>query len=95
MPVLVLDAAKIVVLANEAMGRLLDIDPSELENDDGPVATVMDILQGQHMAHLGIEILAHGSPILVSWDVCSTPLLLRIGDMINKYTGISRWRCIS
>lgn len=70
MPVLVLDAAKNVVLANEAMGRLLGIDPSELENDDGAVATVTDILWGQHMAHLGIEILAHGSPVLVSWDVC-------------------------
>lgn len=68
-PVLVLNSVKTVVLANEAMGRLLGIDPSELENDDGPVATVTDILQGQHMSYLGVEILAHGSPILVSWEV--------------------------
>lgn len=69
MPILVLNSAKVVVLANEAMGRLLGIDPSELENDDGPVATVTDILSGQHMAQLGIEILVHGSPILISWEV--------------------------
>jgi PAS domain-containing protein len=69
MPVLVLNSAKRVVLGNEAMGRLLGIDPSELENDDGPVATITDVLQGQHMSYLGIEILAHGSPILISWEV--------------------------
>ena len=69
MPILVLNSAKVVVLANEAMGRLLGIDPSELENDDGPVVTVTDILSGQHMSQLGVEILAHGSPILISWEV--------------------------
>ncbi|KIW03976.1 uncharacterized protein PV09_04809 [Verruconis gallopava] len=68
MPVLVLDSLKAVVAANEAMGRLLGIDPSELANDDGPVATVTDVLQGSHMSQLGIEILVHGSPILISWD---------------------------
>lgn len=69
MPVLVLNALSSVVLANEAMGRLLGIDPSELENEDGPVASVSDILEGHHMSSLGIEILAHGSPILISWEV--------------------------
>lgn len=69
MPVLVLNSLMSVVLANEAMGRLLGIDPSELENEDGPVATITDILQGQHMSNLGVEILAHGSPILISWEV--------------------------
>lgn len=69
MPVLVLNSLMSVVLANEAMGRLLGIDASELENEDGPVATITDILQGQHMSNLGVEILAHGSPILISWEV--------------------------
>jgi PAS domain-containing protein len=69
MPVLVLNSVKTVVLANEAMGRLLGIDSSELGNDKGPVATITDVLQGQPMSQLGIEILAHGSPILISWEV--------------------------
>jgi hypothetical protein len=69
MPVLVLNSMKTVVLANEAMGKLLGIDPSELANEEGPVATITDILHGQPMSQLGIEILAHGSPILISWEV--------------------------
>jgi PAS domain-containing protein len=74
MPLLVLDSAKSVVLANEAMGRLLGIDHSERANDEGAGATITDVLRGQHMSQLGIEILSHGSPILISWEVSEAGL---------------------
>jgi hypothetical protein len=92
MPVLVLNSAKNVVMGNEAMGRLLGIDPSELENDDGPVATVTDVLQGQHMSNLGVEILAHGSPILISWEV-STCSWWRSWQKAKNNAGFPRRDC--
>lgn len=70
-PVLVLSSLKTVVLANEAMGRLLGIDVAALQDpSDGPdaVVSITDILRGQSMAELGVDILQHGSPIWISWE---------------------------
>lgn len=66
-PLLVLSAEKTVVLANEAMGRLLGIE-FECIADSG--MTVSDALEGKTMAELGVDILQNGSPLMVSWDVC-------------------------
>ncbi|KAF2001140.1 putative histidine kinase group protein-like protein [Amniculicola lignicola CBS 123094] len=64
-PVLVLASTKTVVLANEAMGRLLDIDFESAINDS---MTITDLLYGMNMGDLGIDILQNGSPILVTWE---------------------------
>ncbi|OMP87435.1 Peroxide stress-activated histidine kinase mak1 [Diplodia seriata] len=68
-PILVLSSLKTVVLANEAMGRLLEVDrPAGDEKDRDDVHTVTDTLHGQTMLDLGIEMLQDGSPIRISWE---------------------------
>lgn len=57
-PVLVLSSQKTVALANEAMGRLLDID----------FESISEVLQNKTMGELGIDILQNGSPVLITWE---------------------------
>ncbi|KAJ2895643.1 Two-component system protein A [Zalerion maritima] len=66
MPVLVLDHLKTVVLANEAMGRLLSMDPSVDEH--GLQSTVLERLRGQTLAQVGIDVLQDGRPLWISWE---------------------------
>jgi hypothetical protein len=68
-PLLVLSSLKTIILANEAMGRLLGIDLRSLQGADGGVLSITEVLMGQTIGKLGIEILQHGSPILISWEV--------------------------
>jgi hypothetical protein len=65
-PILVLSSAKTVVIANEAMGRLLGIDFESTAFHD---LSISEVLQDKSMADLGVDILQNGSPILVSWEV--------------------------
>ncbi|KAF2088254.1 putative histidine kinase group protein-like protein, partial [Saccharata proteae CBS 121410] len=71
-PLLVLSSLKTVVLANEAMGRLLGLDsPNNNAPDDrdrDQVLFVTEMLRGQSMTEVGIDMLADGSPIWVSWE---------------------------
>ncbi|KAI5366460.1 Putative PAS domain, signal transduction response regulator, receiver domain, CheY-like superfamily [Septoria linicola] len=80
MPVLVLSSQKTVVLANEAMGRLLGIDPdppSEKEDADmtplqrlasRDIRSSTDILYGVTLGELGLDLLQNGGPMFVAWD---------------------------
>jgi len=76
MPTLVLSSLKTVVLANEAMGRLLGIDPrQELEEEAlGATPGVTDFIYGQSLAQLGVDMLHHGSPVWVKWEVSAESL---------------------
>jgi hypothetical protein len=65
-PVLVLSSVKTIVVANEAMGRLLGIDFESTAFDD---MSISEVLQDKSMGDLGIDILQNGSPLLVSWEV--------------------------
>jgi hypothetical protein len=65
-PLLVLSPAKTVVIANEAMGRLLGIDFESTAFHD---LSISEALQDKSMADIGVDILQNGSPILVSWEV--------------------------
>lgn len=66
-PILVLSSEATVMIANEAMGRLLGID-FEATAVEG--LTVTEALLGKSMGELGIDIiLENGSPMLISWDV--------------------------
>jgi hypothetical protein len=65
-PLLVLSSNKTVVIANEAMGRLLGIDFESTAYHD---FSISEVLQDKTMGELSIDILQNGSPLLVSWEV--------------------------
>lgn len=78
MPIMVLGSDKSVVLANEAMGRLLgvDVDAAQhspgsdgltLTDSEGPRGAT-DILYGTTLAQLGVDLLLNGSPVFVAWE---------------------------
>ncbi|KAH6657343.1 hypothetical protein BKA67DRAFT_514537 [Truncatella angustata] len=65
-PVLVLNNLKTVVLANEAMCRLLGMVTDATEPQD--VTSIVDQLRGQTMSQVGIDLLQDGRPVWISWD---------------------------
>lgn len=79
-PLLVLSGMKTVVLANEAVGRLLGMEPNKsVESDDDEngaplssyptqIHSATDALYGTNMASLGIDLLQSGSPVWVAWE---------------------------
>ena len=76
-PLIVLSSMKTVVLANEAMGRLMGLesvdkvegagDTDESTTDEDAPNT--DMLRGQSLSQLGIDMVADGSRSWVSWDI--------------------------
>jgi hypothetical protein len=86
-PVLVLSSLKTIVLANEAMGRLLGIDFESTALHD---SSISDVLHEKSMGDLGIDILQNGSPILVSWEVRNSHAMEDRSEFwIDKLTGFS------
>jgi hypothetical protein len=75
-PVIVLTSLKTILLANEAMGRLLGLedkqdqekDEQDIEPLSGNTLSVTDMLRGQTLSQIGVDILQDGIPIWVSWD---------------------------
>lgn len=65
-PLLVLSSLKTIVMANEAMGRLLGLGQQISEDDDAP-ETVLEILKGQTLSQIGIDMISDGSPVWVDW----------------------------
>lgn len=78
MPVMVLSSTKHIVLANEAIGRLLGIDLDEAEEEEEDknkpqpeeldAESTADILQGKTLGELGIDLLQGGNAVFVSWE---------------------------
>lgn len=68
-PLLVLSSQKTVVLANEAMGRLLGID---FESTASHSSSITEVLQDKPIGDLGVDILQNGSPLLITWEVSAT-----------------------
>ncbi|KAG9232421.1 hypothetical protein BJ875DRAFT_79625 [Amylocarpus encephaloides] len=67
-PLVVLNGLKAVVVANEAMGRLLGIEQdadSTLSNDGVPT---LDRLRGQSLSQLGVDMVQDGKPVWVTWE---------------------------
>ena len=70
-PLIVLTSLKTILLANEAMGRLLGL---EKEDEQGMGAlfsnndTVTDMLKGQTLSQIGVDMLQDGVPVWVSWE---------------------------
>lgn len=65
-PILVLNNFKTVVLANEAMGRLVGLVTDATEPQD--VSCAVDQLRGQTLSQVGVDMLQDGRPVFVSWD---------------------------
>jgi PAS domain-containing protein len=59
-PLLVLSSLKTIVLANEAMGRLLGLRGDATSSQQ---QSVMDVLKGQTLSQIGIDMLQDGVPL--------------------------------
>lgn len=73
-PLLVLSSLKTIILANEAVGRLLgldNLDESQISAaDDGHEdVSVVEMLRGQSLSQIGIDMIQDGQQIWVSWEV--------------------------
>jgi hypothetical protein len=80
-PLLVLNSLKTLVLANEAMTRLLGIEDRDGDSvsEDGLTAT--DRLRGQTLSQLGIDMLQEGRPVWVAWE----PFLDSLADEMGSH----------
>ncbi|KAJ4296045.1 hypothetical protein N0V88_004747 [Collariella sp. IMI 366227] len=68
-PVLVLDRLKTVVLANEAMGRLLGImSHAHAAREADKMVPVMDQLRGRSLSEVGIDLVQDVVPVWIDWD---------------------------
>lgn len=79
-PVLVLNNFKTVVLANDAMGRMLGLTAEGSHHnqlDDG--LSVSDKLRGQTLAQVGVDMIQDGRPVWISWDSFFAELLDEVG----------------
>jgi PAS domain-containing protein len=65
-PSMVLNDRKTLVMANEAMGRLLDIENQENINEEE--ALIVEGLWGKTLCQMGIDLLQNGKPVWVIWD---------------------------
>lgn len=63
-PLIVLDSLKTIVQTNEAMGKLLGL----YDNPDLSKDSVIRGLKGQSLSQIGIDMIADGVPVWVSWD---------------------------
>ncbi|CAJ2500689.1 Uu.00g035420.m01.CDS01 [Anthostomella pinea] len=78
-PVLVLNNLKTVVLANEAMGKMLGLlGDSSQGRDDGP--TVSDQLRGQTLSQVGVDVIHNGKPVWIAWDSFLDGLVVEMGS---------------
>lgn len=76
-PVIILNNLKTVVLANEAMGRMLGIISDDLSDED--VSTTMDKLRGQTLSQVGIDMIQDGRPVWVTWEAFLDTLVTEVG----------------
>ena len=67
-PLMIMDGLKTLILANEAMGKLLGIsdEDGDASCDDG--LSALDRLKGQTLSQLGIDLIQDGRPVWVTWE---------------------------
>ena len=73
-PVLVLSSSKCIILANEAMGRLLGFPESGAlqkvpGNGEVQDLSVTEALRGQTLSQIGVDMLQDGELVWVDWEV--------------------------
>ncbi|KAI1768168.1 hypothetical protein GGR53DRAFT_479253 [Hypoxylon sp. FL1150] len=88
-PLLVLNNLKTVVLANEAMGKMLGMVGDSPQPTDDP-AVVCESLRGQTLSQIGIDMIQDGRPVWVSWESFLDELVLEMGAKHAKDTSTSR-----
>ncbi|KAL8970723.1 MAG: hypothetical protein Q9197_003664 [Variospora fuerteventurae] len=64
-PLLVLSSWKTVLLANDAMGRLLGLDATHRGQ---PLLPLGDLLRGQSLSQIGVDMQQDGQRIWVNWE---------------------------
>lgn len=82
-PLIVLSSLKTVVLANEAMGRLLCLH----DNPDLPYDSITDTLHGQTLSQIGIDMVSDGIPCWVSWEKFLNNLATGLSDDVPNTPG--------
>ena len=65
-PTLVLNSLKTVVIANEALGRMLGIVRDDV--DEESASYTLERLRGQTLSQVGIDMLQDGKPVWVTWE---------------------------
>ncbi|EQK99227.1 ATPase-like, ATP-binding domain protein [Ophiocordyceps sinensis CO18] len=65
-PVIVLNNLKTVVLANEAMGKMMGTVTDDVDQDDA--TATLERLRGQTLSQVGIDMLQEGRPVWISWE---------------------------
>ncbi|RDA95531.1 hypothetical protein CP533_5431 [Ophiocordyceps camponoti-saundersi (nom. inval.)] len=76
-PTMVLNSLKTVVMANEAMGKMMGIIPDNDDDDDDDdqhphrddaASATIERLRGQTLSQVGIDMLQEGRPVWISWE---------------------------
>ncbi|KAG9245730.1 hsp90-like protein [Calycina marina] len=67
-PLLVLNDQKTVVMANDAMGKLLGLEDQDLDVANEQDVSGVDRVQGKAISQLGIDMLQDGRPVWVTWE---------------------------
>ncbi|GAB0143973.1 hypothetical protein EsHS_00004470 [Epichloe bromicola] len=65
-PVLVLNSLKTVVLANEAMGRMMGLISEATSQEDSIAA--FNQLRGKSLSQVGVDMLQDGRPVWITWE---------------------------
>lgn len=76
-PTLVLNSLKTVVLANEALGRMLGIVDEDI--DEEHASLTLERLRGQTLAQVGVDMLQDGRPVWVAWETMLDNLVGEMG----------------
>lgn len=74
-PLLVLNNLKTVVLANEAMGRMLGMTNDAVDDN----SYVVERLRGQSLSQVGVDMIQEGRPVWVGWEAFLDSLVLEMG----------------
>lgn len=83
-PVLVLNSLKTVVLANEAMGRLLGLIPDSADSSGADASHILEQLNGQSLSQVGIDMIQNGRPVWVAWDTFLDSVVNEVGMSHSK-----------
>ncbi|KAL8714756.1 MAG: hypothetical protein Q9220_001269 [cf. Caloplaca sp. 1 TL-2023] len=87
-PLLVLSSQKTIVLANEAMGRLLGLDTRDQDQSSAAQeekdAGTGDILRGQSLSQIGIDMVQDGQRIWVNWEKFLDTLAIEMDSSKDK-----------
>lgn len=86
-PLMVLSRDKTVVLANEAMGRLLGMEPPTHTGRPTSQPSITELLYGKCLSELGVNILQRSSPLMINWELFLDALAKDMSGDEEGFTG--------